>query len=272
MIYETISIQAEGSLEYARLHAYILDSAPSYQEGLVRPMILLCPGGGYEHTSDREAEPVAMQLLAQGYHVGILRYSVAPARFPTALLELAQAMKIVHEHAGEWHVNRKKIYVMGFSAGGHLAASLGAFWNQEMVYAKTGVQAELLKPAGVILCYPVITAEKEYIHEGSFKNLLGNASEELKKQLSIEKQAGTQFPPCFIWHTYTDKTVSVENSLLLFLALRKAGINVEMHIYQEGEHGLSLGNASTSKKDGGQICKAVQSWIELLKVWMENQV
>ena len=79
MIYETISIQSEGSLEYARLHAYILDSAPSYQEGLVRPMILLCPGGGYEHTSDREAEPVAMQLLAQGYHVGILRYSVAPA-------------------------------------------------------------------------------------------------------------------------------------------------------------------------------------------------
>ena len=271
MIYDVISIQAEGSLDYARLQVYILDSAPSYQEGLLRPMILVCPGGGYEHTSDREAEPVAMRLLAMGYHVGILRYSTAPAKYPTALLELAKAMKIVHENAEKWHVNTEKIFVQGFSAGAHLAASLGVFWNQELVYKSIELPAKYLKPAGMILCYPVITSEEGYAHEGSFQNLLGDVKRKEWEKLSIEKQAGEHCPPCFIWHTCTDETVPVENALLLFSALKRAGVSVELHIYPEGKHGLSLGDTSTSDPEGNTICESVQSWITLLKTWLASQ-
>jgi acetyl esterase/lipase len=271
MIYDTISIQAEGSLDYARLQIYILDSTPGYQERLLRPMILVCPGGGYEHTSDREAEPVAMRLLAMGYHVGILRYSTAPAKYPTALLELAQAMKTVHENAQKWHVNIKKIFVQGFSAGAHLAASLGVSWNQELVYKSTGIPAKKLRPAGMILCYPVVTSEKGLAHEGSFQNLLGEVERKEWEKISIEKQVGIHCPPCFIWHTCTDETVPVENALLLFSALKKAGVSVELHIYPEGKHGLSLGDASTSDPEGNMICESVQSWISLLKIWLASQ-
>ena len=274
MIYETISIQMEGTQpEGASLQVYALDSADSFQKGLVRPMILICPGGGYAHVSEREAEPIAMRLLAMGYHAAILKYSIAPAaRFPTALLELAQAMKTVREHAGKWHVDTEKIFVMGFSAGGHLAASLGAFWTRKMVYEPVGMKPEQLRPAGLILCYPVICSEENYTHGGSFKNLLGERFEELKEELSIEKQAKEQMPPCFIWHTYTDGSVPVENSLLLFAALRKANVSAEMHIYPEGQHGLALGDDSTSPKDGSMVCECVQSWIDLLGIWLKGRM
>ena len=270
MLCETIPIQMKGSSECARLCIYVLDSSERFQRGLVRPTILLCPGGGYEHTSDREAEPVAMRLLAKGYHVGILRYSVAPARFPTALIELAQAMRLVHENAVKWHVDVGRIFVQGFSAGGHLAACLGVFWDTAFLRDAVKVPSEWLKPAGLILCYPVITSEERYTHEGSFRNLLGKEWKERKEQLSIERQVSAQTPPCFIWHTYTDETVPVENSLLLFSAFRKYGIPVELHIYPEGGHGLALGDASTSGADKNKICKAVQSWIDLLGIWLER--
>lgn len=270
MQYEVMSIQVEGSAPDTKFYAYILDSSKHFQEGLVRPMILLCPGGGYEMTTDREAEPIAMRLLGMGYHVGILRYSVVPARFPTALLELAEAMKIIHENSERWNVDPNAIFVQGSSAGGHLAASLGVFWNQPFLYEKAGVKPEVLKPAGMILSYPVITSKKKYAHEGSFRSLLGDRYEELKKKVSIEKQVTDQTPPCFIWHTFTDQTVPVENSLLMAKALAKAGVSVELHIYPVGEHGLSLGNELTMWPDGNKYCEEVQSWPDLLETWLKG--
>ena len=123
-------IQVAESLEYARLTTYLLDITPKFavQE---RPLVLVCPGGGYHFTSEREAEIVAMQFNAMGYHSAVLDYSCAPAQFPTALLELSKSIAYLRAHAKEWCIDPDKIAVLGFSAGGHLAASLGVFWNTE---------------------------------------------------------------------------------------------------------------------------------------------
>lgn len=272
MQYEIIPIQAKGSLSYARLHAYILDSSKEFQPDKIRPMIIICPGGGYEMTSDREAEPIAMRFLAMGYHVGVLRYSVAPARYPVALLELAEVMKLIHANKKEWHVDVEKLFIMGSSAGGHLAASFGVLWNQPFLCEQAGIESQLLKPCGLILNYPVIISEEPYAHEGSFRSLLGEKTEELRENLSLEKQVTKDTPSCFIWHTLTDKTVPVENSLLFASAAHKTGVSVELHIYPEGGHGLSLGDATSSREDGREICKSIQSWIDLLAIWLDEKV
>ena len=195
MLTETIAIQVEGSLPGARLCIYIQEKSRELRIK-ERPLILLCPGGGYEWTSDREAEPMAVQFLAMGYHVAVLRYSCAPAVFPTALLELAEAMKLIHAHAAEWGVKEDQIYVEGCSAGGHLAASLGVFWHESWISERAGVTNEILRPAGLILCYPVITSG-EYAHRGSFEALLkGQKTEEMLEKVSLEKQV-TEFPAAY---------------------------------------------------------------------------
>lgn len=124
MLTEVFSIRVEGGISDAKLYAYILDTNQEFYIKK-RPLILMCPGGGYTRTSDREAEPIAMRFLSMGYHVAILRYSCTPAVYPVALLELARAMKLVHDYSEEWNVDAQKIFVQGCSAGGHLAACLG---------------------------------------------------------------------------------------------------------------------------------------------------
>lgn len=268
---EVIPVNTSSSVN-AAFYTYILDSSKEFQPNKIRPMLIVCPGGGYGMTSDREAEPIAMRVLAMGYHVGILRYSVAPARFPTALLELAEAMKMVHENQKAWNVDTNKIFVMGSSAGGHLAASLGVFWKRPFLCEMANVTQEILKPCGLILNYPVITSERPYAHEGSFANLLGDKAEEMKEKVSIEKLVTKEMPPCFIWHTFTDKSVPPENSLLLAQALSKAGVSAELHMYPVGGHGLSLADRTTCNEDGSALCGYVQSWIDLLGVWLENKI
>ena len=150
MLTEVFYLHEKGSLADARLCTYILDDSDSIAIEK-RPMMLICPGGGYEHTSDREAEPLAMHFLSIGYHVAVLRYSVAPAVYPTALLEAAASMKLIHEHAKEWYVDTDKIVVQGSSAGGHLAACLAMFWHTKWLAEMAGVTNDILKPAAMLL-------------------------------------------------------------------------------------------------------------------------
>lgn len=152
MIHKNISIKAEGSLKDSHLTTYILDSYEELEPNLKRPLVLICPGGAYRFTADREAEMIALHLNSAGYHAAVLRYSCAPAIFPTALLEVAESIKLLKEKAEEWHIDTEKVFVMGFSAGGHLAASYGVFWNRPFVAEKTGVKTEELKVSGLILC------------------------------------------------------------------------------------------------------------------------
>ncbi len=271
MINLTYPLQVEGSLPDAKLVTYIQD----YSESIAvydRPLILICPGGAYSYTSDREAEPIALQFLAMGYHAAVLRYSCAPAKYPTALLELASAILLIRRNAEKWHVDTNKIIVQGCSAGGHLAASMGMFWQEDFLAEKLDLEAsqkELLRPNGMILCYPVITAG-EFAHRGSFENLLGEREEELSEKMSLEKQVTDKTPKAFIWHTYADGSVPVENSLLLMGALRRAGIPAELHIYPKGGHGLALANHLTMSRDGGAIQEECTSWVSLAKTWLEH--
>lgn len=258
----------------APLYTYILDSSPEIGAP-PRPLVLLCPGGGYGMTSDREAEPVAMKLLAAGINVCILRYTVAPARFPTALEQAAKAIALIREHSGEWNVNPDKIIVMGFSAGGHLAASVGTLWARDFLSDCTGLSKEAMRPNGMLLCYPVITSDRNFYHGGSFENLLGDKSndEAARTLVSLEQQVSADTPPTFLWHTWADDAVPVENSLMLMSALAKAKIPCEAHIFPQGNHGLSLGIPETdSAGNPGSMTTnpEITCWIDLAAGWIKR--
>lgn len=269
MIYKEIPVRVEGSADYARLQAYILDTPHDGSLKIERrPLILICPGGGYERTSFREGEPTAIHFLNRGYHACVLRYSVAPVHFPTQVLEVGQAFRVVREHADEWNVDMDKIVVQGSSAGGHLAASYGAFWNQEFLFAALGAEAKEIKPKGIMLSYPVITSDPAHAHMGSFENLLGEDYEALAEKVSIEKQVTEAMPPCFIWHTMEDAAVPVENSLMLAMALRKAGIPAELHIFPEGEHGLSLASPIVERANKAGVQAECAQWAGLADAWL----
>lgn len=256
--------------EEAFLNAYLLEPilvAPERK----RPAVIICPGGGYGHLSDREGEPVAMQFLSMGIHAFVLNYSLAPDEFPYSFMELASAVSLVRSHASDWFIDPDKIVVCGFSAGGHLACSLGAFWNQEFLYKALEVTAEDIRPNGMILGYPVITSGA-FSHQGSFLNLLGTSAgdETMRRLVSLELQVGSHTPKTFLWHTSTDDAVPVKNSYLLADALTEHGVSVEMHIYPAGCHGLSLATREVSGDDGRYIVPQCQSWISLAKTWLEQ--
>ena len=271
MIHKKIEIKAHGMEAVGNLYTYFLDSSIEMRPNEKRPVILMCPGGGYEMTSDREAEPMAMQFLAMGYHVAILRYSVCPVRYPAALLQVAESVLYLKEHADEYHIDPEKIVVQGCSAGGHLAANYGIAWNSPFLTKLMGMEndPERLCVAGLLLCYPVITSG-EKAHEESFRNLLGEQYEEKKEELSLENQVTPDTPPTFLWHTATDETVPVENSLYFFQACLQQGVSAELHIYPVGGHGLSLANEETCRANGIGVQKECQSWIGLAQTWLKK--
>ena len=271
MIHIKIEIKASGMEAVGNLYTYFLDSSIEMRPNEKRPVILMCPGGGYEMTSDREAEPMAMQFLAMGYHVAILRYSVCPVRYPAALLQVAESVLYLKEHTDEYHIDPEKIVVQGCSAGGHLAANYGIAWNSPFLTKLMGMEndPEQLCVAGLLLCYPVITSG-EKAHEESFRNLLGEQYEEKKDELSLENQVTPDTPPTFLWHTATDETVPVENSLYFFQACLQQGVSAELHIYPVGGHGLSLANEETCRANGIGVQKECQSWIGLAQTWLEE--
>ena len=271
MIHEKLEIQIPGYDGKADLYTYFLDNSPEMHPDKKRPVVVICPGGGYEMTSDREAEPVAMQFLARGFHAVILRYSVAPVRYPQALLQLAKTVAFLRENEEKYHIDPEKIVVQGSSAGGHLAASMGVFWKKAFLAETLGVPSELLRPNGLILSYPVISSG-EKAHVGSFKNLLGEDydNEEKRRSMSLELCVTEDTPQTFLWHTAPDDTVPVENSLMFFQALHKYDIPVEMHVYPVGGHGIGLANEETSCANGYGIQEECQSWIELACQWVKR--
>lgn len=229
----------------ASITAYLPDNMSEIgQENKKRPCILICPGGGYEYCSQREAEPIALQFLPEGFNVFVLNYSCAPHRYPTQLCEVAAAMELIHRNAEEWHCDTTRIAIMGFSAGGHLAAHYSNAYDCEEVRAifpdSKPVQAS-------VLCYPVITADPRWAHLSSFDSLTGiqGRTPEDAEHYSCEKLVHKQTPPAFLWHTATDTCVPVMNSLLYAQGLASHGVPFELHIYPCGAHGLATCDEQT---------------------------
>lgn len=250
------------------LTTYILDGTQK------RPAVLICPGGGYGLIFPRETEAVAVRFNSMGYHTFILNYSVAPRKHPQPLMDISRAMCIIREKAEIWNVSSSKIIVCGFSAGGHLAASLGVHWDKAYLKNIQGLTENQNRPDALVLCYPVISSG-EFAHRGSFNNLLGeSASSELVLEMSLEHQISKSTPPTFLWHTAEDKTVSVENSMLFASALRKNNIPFELHIYQKGPHGLSLASLETQPESPespfSHTNPHAATWVNLCREWLDE--
>lgn len=254
----------------AMLTAYLLENHEQDPDR-VRPAVLVCPGGGYRHLSRRENQAVALQYLAMGYHTFVLEYSLAPNTFPYALMEIAKSVALIREKHSEWKVMKDKIVVSGFSAGGHVALSLGVFWHHDFLSKALHLQPEDIRPDAMLLCYPVITAT-EKCHPGSFEALLGDQvnDQHMRDFVSLEKQVSEKTPRTFLWHTWTDQAVPVQGSLLFAAACEKAGVNLELHIYPTGRHGLSLATRETSGPDMERAEPQCQSWISLAKEWLAS--
>lgn len=248
--------------------AYCPNVSPELDQNAKRISVLICPGGSYEFCSFREAEPIALAFNSLGYNAFVLNYSVAPVRYPQALLEVSASVALIRSKAEYFHADPQKIAVCGFSAGGHLAASLGVFWNEQFITDTLSIGEGSNRPNAMILGYPVITSGK-YAHQGSMDCLLGkNAPKELVEKMSLELQVSENTPPTFIWHTFDDDCVPCENTLLFANALRGKNIPFELHIFPKGVHGLSLSNKITAKYKE-QDLPHVAKWFNLCHEWLE---
>lgn len=225
------------------------------------PLILVVPGGGYDHTSPRESMPVAKKFNNMGYNAAVLNYRISLNPHPAPMLDLAVSIKILKKYS-------KEIILCGFSAGGHLIGSYLCHYNKPFILDEIASTSELQKINYAIFCYPVITSG-EFKHDGSFNNLTNNSNDsKLLDLLSVEKNITSDYPECFIWSTFTDSSVPVENSLLLMNALKKNNINFEAHIFPIGGHGLSLANEDTAR-DEKDIIPYIQKWSSLVSDWLK---
>lgn len=271
MIHETVALWEKHP--EATLTSYCITN---HAELKLKPRrtVIVCPGGGYQMLSEREAEPVVCKFLAEGFNVFLLRYSVKPLAHSYApLIEAGMAIKYIRENAERFNTDPSYIFICGFSAGGHLAASAGTLWNIEPVREALGISSGnapegINRPTGTILCYPVITGG-EKAHKGSIKNVSGcdPLTEEAISAYSLELHVDPTTSPAFIWHTFSDRTVPVENSLLYASALTANKVPFELHIYPEGTHGLSLCNEWTSSQNPDKIEPHCENWIELAIKW-----
>ncbi|MDD3251576.1 MAG: alpha/beta hydrolase [Lachnospiraceae bacterium] len=221
------------------------------KKGQCRGTVVICPGGGYEWLSDREAEPVAAAFEKAGWKAEVLRYSVGRDLGTKPLLELGRAVALAKANApGE------PVVVCGFSAGGHLAGSLGVHYQD----------LGLARPDAMILCYPVITAGA-YAHRASINNLCKTDQE----YYSLEQHVTNDTPPTFLWATMSDDEVPVQNSLLMAEALGEAGVPYELHIFPKGVHGLSLCTPEVDEPERGRLADVhVARWFALCVEWLET--
>lgn len=223
--------------------------------------VVICPGGGYGLLSiEKEGDDFARWFNEMGVAGIVLKYrlpddtimkdqSIGPWQ------DAQEAIKIVRRNADKWKINRKKIGIMGFSAGGHLASTVATRFSDDM---DSGVSS---RPDFALLIYPVITMNDEFTHKGSRKNLLGNQpAKELINRFSNELQVSAKTPPSFLVHSTDDRVVPVENSIHFYLALKKEGVPAEMHLYETGGHGYGFGASG----------ETVSAWPESCKTWMRS--
>jgi acetyl esterase/lipase len=208
--------------------------------------VVVCPGGGYVHLSfTKEGTDIAEWLNKHGISAFVLKYRLGPKyRYPNELLDAQRAIRWVRAHASQYGYKEEQIGIWGFSAGGHLASTAGTHFDNGKTNPQDDIDKQSCRPDFMILAYPVITMQTAYAHQGSLHSLLGeNPDPQLLTYLSNELQVTAKTPPAFIFHTTEDTVVPVENSINFYLAMRRAGVPAEMHIYLKGRHGAGLAAA-----------------------------
>lgn len=226
---------------------------------LQRGAVVICPGGGYGMRAPHEAGPIAKRFNEGGYHAFVLHYRVAPNRHPAPLRDASRALRMIRRRSGEWRVSADHVAILGFSAGGHLAATAGTHHAREWLQDGSEWAPYSNRPDALILCYAVITSSGPAHHRGSYANLLGpEATQAQCDDLSPEKHVSAATPPAFVWHTAEDKGVSTVNSILFTQALERQGIPCELHVFPWGSHGIGL----------GETVPRAREWPELACGWL----
>lgn len=298
----TQKIQIWPDRDDVTLTTYILHDSPAFMPGRRRPAVLILPGGGYVGLSDRESEPIAMRFAAFGYHTFVLRYATYmnslsqdadhpqvrnpyPSIFPQPLFDVAAAMRLIRQHADQWLVQPDQIAVCGFSAGGHLAASIGARWHEPLLTDRLGLPAEDFQPNAMILAYPMVdyiltTQIHATVQDNPLEEFIrlselaafghADSTDDEKARLDPSTHVSVRTPPAFIWLTDDDELVPMENSLKLATALRAAKVPLELHVFAQGPHGLALADEVTADQPE-KISAPVQVWFDLMLTWLKGQ-
>lgn len=299
MIFEKTLISESN----AYLYSYILDEQKRVNKTNKRPAVLICPGGGYLLTAQKEGEPVALKFNTMGYHTFVLRYNTyflekpknflneeelpavnAKGIFPQQLYDLIQSILFIREHEEEWQIDFNQIILVGFSAGAHLCASLGVKWNDINLANKFNIKNEMIKPSAMILAYPLLdtTQIEKSIEISNDKNII-NMMKYLKKALfntedptdeqirsvSPVHLVNADIPPTFIWDTADDDQTIVTNSLNFTTALARFNVPFELHIFQTGVHGASLCD-EVCASEPEHLNPACAQWINLAQTWLKN--
>ena len=226
--------------------------------------VVVCPGGGYRNLAmDHEGQQVARWLNSFGVAAFVLKYRLGPRyHHPAPLQDAQRALRYARINAAEFRIDSGRIGIWGFSAGGHLASTAGTHFERGNPAATDPYERTSSRPDFLILGYPVISLTTEYTHQGSRRFLLGETPDPaLAENLSNDKQVTSETPPTFLVHTDEDKTVPAENSVLFYLALRRAGVPAELHIYERGPHGVGLAPAD----------RVLSSWPARLADWMYSR-
>lgn len=292
--------------DYATLTCYILDPEISYHVTRKRPAMVICPGGGYLTLATKEGEAIAMTYLDQGFNCFVLRYSTYfktrmtdlehvpeinhSAHYPQQLLELMISMKLLHDHAQEWMIDTDNIFTIGFSAGGHVCASLATHWNDGKIVNQLPFEVKnrkVLKPKGVVLGYPMLEGDAvSYIKENTPENILlrhqlgymndclfktAEPSDDMQEKINIISHVTSATPPIFLWMTMTDKVVNPIAGLKLMQALEEKVPGCEAHFFSNGPHGLARAD-KVYAKNTAEVNDDVAQWIPLAKKWLEKMM
>lgn len=301
---KTETFQLYSQHNTATLTTYLINEDNELTDQGLRPGVLILPGGGYFSCSDREAEPVALYFASLGYHAFVLKYSTYASgsgckdlpdlnkpiqlnprvAHPAPVREVGLSMKILSEHAEKWHLDASRIAICGFSAGAHNAAMYGVYWNEPLVTEYVGVSAEKIRPAAIILGYTIsdylfmkqdlkkAPAMDQKFFKASTQTFLGKrtyTNADLR-DISPALLADGHFPPTFLWATAKDNLVSVQHTLLMAKALADHKVPFEVHIYEDGDHGLSLATQATAMSQN-MLNRRASGWTQEAAAWLEKR-
>ena len=272
MLHERIYLDKEDERVY--IDTYVVNDK-SYK----RDAMLVIPGGGYSAVcTEREGEPIALAYVAHGMNAFVLNYRVGEVGdvFPKQLVDAGRAIIYIKKNADRFGIDPERVFTVGFSAGGHLSGSCAIMYSDPEVKTALGIVGEENKPRASVLGYPVVTANTEITSQNTFKRLLGKPFSEIteaeRKRFSLETAVNEHSSPMFIWHTAKDSGVPVNGSILLTQAAKDAGVNVTLHVYPYGPHGLALSTKITECGNPAWVQPLAQRWVADSVAWIKTIV